>query len=122
MIEDQEYRYTDLTGPATITRSGAVIQVILHDAEVNPKGKALKFDHPLDSDPASSPAADGDFPRDNVKIVAGLNRTWFTFHTETNGFRFKKEDGQVAQYWEDLEAPLLSASASPKAPMDPVKP
>src|SRR5688572_6611993 len=110
-MEDKEYRYTNLTGSATITRSGKVILVNLHDSYINPNGKSLKFDHPLDSDPDSSPAADGDFPKDNIQIVAALNKAWFKFHTETNGFRFKKWDGQYAQNWEDLDEPLLNASA-----------
>jgi hypothetical protein len=129
-MEDKVYRYTKLTGAATITRSGKVILVNLHDSHVNPNGKSLKFDHPLDSDPDSNPKKDGDFPKDNIQIVAALNKAWFKFHTETNGFRFKKWDGQNAQKWEDLEKPHVKASVkasaksseSKSAPMDPVRP
>jgi hypothetical protein len=124
-MEDNEYRYAYLTGSATVTRSAEVIHVNLHDSQVNPYGKCLKFDHPLDSDPDSSPATDGDFPIQNVHIVAALNRAWFQFHTETNGFHFKKKDGQPVQNWEDLDKPLqlLSESANLVAPrMDPVRP
>lgn len=116
--EPTEYRYTDLIGEAIITLEDGLTSVTLLDAEVNPNKKPLFFDPlPLKSAPEAKPTGSDGIPL-YIEIIAGLNRAWFIKHTEEDGFRFKGENEQPAQAWEELEVP--DEVTMPK--MDPVRP
>lgn len=114
---EPEYRYTDLTGKATLTRISEFIIVFLHDEKINPKRQILKFRAPLKGNPTPPNPDENTTIIADINFIAGLDEPWFD-QTIKNGFQFRKEDGSPVLVFTDLEAP----APEEKDKMNPIEP
>ncbi|NIJ52345.1 hypothetical protein [Dyadobacter arcticus] len=109
-----DWRYCDLKGPATVSKLGDIVLVLLEDSNVNPENDVLKFKDDQDSgdfmrifkrDPSIILTSGDVVKLDKIEeVIAGFDEAWFNF-TFANGFRFKNDAGATVMKFTELELP-----------------